>query len=97
MKRSDETLKRNGGAIEKKLKSEVETTPGARLRVVPPGSIPRDIVEPIELPSCQNFLKIMSWNVNGFKAHVVNMLPVLSNIVNTYHPDVICFQVLIYA
>lgn len=57
------------------------------------GAHVRDIVTPKNLDSNHKFLKIISWNVNGFKALVANNLHVLTNLIANHKPDILCLQV----
>ena len=54
----------------------------------------RDIVVPKPLDGNHKFLKIISWNVNGFKALHANNLHVLTNLVANHKPDILCLQVI---
>ena len=53
----------------------------------------RDEVVPIPLPAKRNYLKIITWNVNGLNSLVSSKLSVLTNLIANHDPDVLCFQV----
>lgn len=53
----------------------------------------RETVVPLPLDGPGKNLKIISWNVNGLKALVSTKLQVLTSLVGTHSPDIICFQV----
>lgn len=56
------------------------------------GPHPRDLLEPITLHAEHKYAKILTWNVNGFKALVTSKLPVLMNLIAKHSPDIICLQ-----
>ncbi|RYY85421.1 hypothetical protein EON63_07440 [archaeon] len=53
---------------------------------------PRDLIIPRPLHPDHQYIKILTWNVNGLKALVTSKLHILSSMVHTHAPDVICLQ-----
>jgi len=53
---------------------------------------PRDKVEPYPLKDGNDYLRIISWNVNGLKALVSNNLSTLHNLIEKHQPDILCLQ-----
>lgn len=51
----------------------------------------RDSVNPLTL-SDGNYLKIMSWNVNGLKAVVTTKKEIFDRLVERHQPDILCLQ-----
>lgn len=56
------------------------------------GPHPRDDIQPILLPTGKNYLKIINWNVNGFKSMATTNLSKFLNLVSNHNPDIICLQ-----
>jgi hypothetical protein len=52
----------------------------------------RDLIEPRPLNVDHKYAKIMTWNVNGFKALASNKLTMFINLVDKHQPDIICLQ-----
>lgn len=53
----------------------------------------REEILPVPLVEGQQYLKIMSWNVNGLKALVTTKKAILLALVESRQPDVLCLQV----
>ena len=49
-------------------------------------------IQPKPLHQHHKYLKIITWNVNGFTALVNKNLKVLTNLIDNYQPDIICLQ-----
>lgn len=53
----------------------------------------RELITPKTLSLDYQYLKIISWNVNGLRPLAVNNRKCLQALVEKYKPDVLCFQV----
>lgn len=53
---------------------------------------PRQQLLSPNLPNTHQYLRIMTWNVNGFKALASTKLKILTDLVEKHSPDLLCLQ-----
>jgi hypothetical protein len=52
----------------------------------------RDIIKPLPIESNTKIVKIISWNVNGFRALMSSDKKALEHLVQLHSPDILCLQ-----